>query len=49
MESVRNVLKVRELNNSVKESASRACVEDMNCGEVGRLRVWRGCGKTSEI
>ena len=36
MEGVRNVLKVSELNNSVKERAyKRACVKNMKCGECG--------------
>ena len=33
MEGVRNVLKVSELNNSVKGHTRRACVENMKCGE----------------
>ena len=49
MEGVRNVLKVSELNNSEKWHTRRACVENMKCGEVGRSRVWRGIGKSSEI
>ena len=50
MESVRNVLKVSELNNSVKKwHTSRACVENMKYGGVGRSRVWRRSGKSSEI
>ena len=41
MEGVRNVLKVSELNHSVKKGHTRrACVENMKCGEVGRSRVW---------
>ena len=47
MEGVRNVLKVSELNNGVKGHTRRACVENMKCGEVGRLRVWRRRGKSS--
>ena len=51
MEGVKNVLKVSELNHSVKERAytRRSCVENMKCGEVGRWRVWRTSGKRSEI
>ena len=46
---MRNLLKVSELNNSVKERASRrAYVENMKYGGVGRSRVWRS-GKNSEI
>ena len=47
MEGVRNVLKVSELNHSVKEMAYQEslCVKY----EVGRSRVWRGSGKSSEI
>ena len=48
MESVRNVLKVSELNNRVKGHTRRACVENVKCGEVGRSRVWRRSGKSSE-
>ena len=37
MEGVGNVLKVSELNNSVKERA--ACTENMKCGEgVGKVQ-----------
>ena len=47
---VRNVLKVSELNHGVKERAYQEdCVENMKCGEVGRSRVWRRSGKSSEI
>ena len=50
MEGVRNVLKVRELNHSVKERAyQEILLENMKCGEVGRSRVWRRSGKRSEI
>ena len=42
MEGVRNVLKVSELNNSVKE---RAYQESL----LGKYEVWRGSGKNSEI
>ena len=50
-EGVKNVLKVSELNHSVKKKGhtSRACMENMKCGEVGRSRVWRRSGKSSEI
>ena len=47
---MRNVLKVSELNHSVKKGHTRrACVENMKCGEVVRSRVWRRSGKSSEI
>ena len=47
---VRNVLKVSELNNTVNERATRrACIENMKCGEVERLRVCRRSEKNSEI
>ena len=37
MEGVRNVLKMSELNNSVKIGHTRtACVKNMKCGEVKR-------------
>ena len=37
----RNVLKVSELNHSVKERAYQESLrETMKCGEVGRSRVW---------
>ena len=50
MEGVRNVLKVSELNHSVKERAYQESFHgNMKCGEVGRLKVWRRSGKTSEI
>ena len=49
MEGVRNVLKVSELNNSVKKGHTRDGVENMKCGEVGRSRVWRRSGKSSQI
>ena len=50
MEGVRNVLKVSELNNRVKERAHQESLhgEKKKCGEVGRSRVWRS-GKSSEI
>ena len=51
MEGVRNVLKVSELNNRVKERAYQESMGEKNikCGEVGRSRVWRWSGKSSEI
>ena len=53
MEGVRNVLKVSELNRSVKERAYqeilRGKYEVWRGGEVGRSRVWRRRGKRSEI
>ena len=49
MEDLRNVLKVSELNNSVKGHTRRDSVENMKCGEVGRSRMWRRSGKSSEI
>ena len=49
MEGVRNMLKVSELNHSVKERATRrACLKNMKGGEVGRSRVCRRSGKSSE-
>ena len=38
-----------ELNNSMKERAYRACVDNMKCGEVGWSRVKSRSGKSSEI
>ena len=49
MEGVINVLKVSELNNSVKGHTRRACVENMKCGEEGRSSVGRRRRKSSEI
>ena len=44
---MRNVLKVSELNNSVKERAhEEILLENMKCGEVGMLRVWRASLKS---
>ena len=46
MDGVRNVLKVSELNNSVKERAyQEACVENMKCGEVGKSKCGELVGK----
>ena len=46
MEGVRNVLKVSELNHSVKERAyQESFVEKMKCEKV----VWRRSGKSSVI
>ena len=42
MEGVRNVLKVSELNHSVKEMAYQE-------SSRGKYEVWRTCGKSSEI
>ena len=42
MEGVRNVLKVSELNNSVKESAYQESLP-------GKYEVWRRSGNSSEI
>ena len=42
MEGVRNVLKVSELNNNVKESTYQESVRR-------KYEVWRGSGKSSEI
>ena len=45
MEGVGNVLKVSELNNSVKERAyQESLVENIKCGEVGG----RECGEGVE-
>ena len=51
MEGVRNVLKVSELNHSVKERAYQESLRGKyeTCGGVGRSRVWRRSGKSSEI
>ena len=50
MEGVRNALKVSELNHNVsKGHTRRACMENKKFGEVGRSRVWRRSGKSSEI
>ena len=52
MEGVRNVLKVSELNNNVKERAYPESLRgkyDMKCGVVGRSREWRRSWKSSEI
>ena len=50
MEGVRNVLKVSELNNRVKERAyQEACLENMKCGEVGMSKESKRSGKISEI
>ena len=44
------MLKVSELNHVLKKGHIRgACVEHTKCGEVGRSRVWRRSGKSSEI
>ena len=46
MEGVRNMLKVSELNHSVKERHTRrACVENINCGEVLGRECGEGVGK----
>ena len=45
MEGVRNVLKVSELNNSVKGHARRDSVENMKCGEVWSRECGEGVGK----
>ena len=47
MEGVRNVLKVSELNNNVKERAFHESLRGKY--EVWRGRVLRGSGKSSEI
>ena len=52
MEGERNVLKVSELNHSVKERAYQESLRgkyEVKCGEVGRSRVWRRSGKSSKI
>ena len=50
MEGVRNVFKVSELNHNVKERVYQESLHgNMKCGEVGRSRVWRKSGKSSEI
>ena len=50
MEGMRNVLNVSELNHSLKKGHTRrACMENMMFREVGRSRVWRRSGKSSEI
>ena len=47
MEGVRNLLKVSELNNSVKETAYQESLRGKY--EVWRSRVWRESGKSLEI
>ena len=49
MEGVRNVLKVSELINSLKEMAYQESSHVKYCEEMGRSRVWRRSGKSSEI
>ena len=50
MEGMRNVLKVGELNNSIKERAyQKSFLGKYEVREVGRSRAWRKSGKSSEI
>ena len=50
MEGVRNILKVSELNNCVKERAFQESLRRRyEVWRGGRSRVWRRSGKCSEI
>ena len=50
MEGLGNVLKVSELNNSVKKRAHPESLRGKyEVWRGGRSRVWRASGKTSEL
>ena len=50
-EGVKSVLKVSELNKSLKKNVHtrRACMENMTCWEVGMPRACRRSGKNLQI